>query len=878
MDCGPAALKSLLEGFGISASYGRLREACQTEVDGTSIDALEDIAGVLGLQVEQVMIPVDHVLLDEARAVPALTVVRLPNGFAHFVVLWRRHGSLLQVMDPASGRRWVPRETFLRDLFVHETSVPVEAFEEWALSEDFGAPLSRRMQNLGLGAPARTRLLQAARSGGWRALAALDASVRTVASLARSGALPAKGGPERTLAALLADESAIPAKYFTARPAPDAPDGEARVRLRGAVMLRVNGGHRVSGANAAALTPDLARALAEAPAHAARELTRMVLAGGWTRPAALVFALACIAVGALVEAMLFRACLDLPRQLATVYQRLGAAAALIVFVAAIRGIGGSAAAGSLRIGRQLETRLRRAFLEKLPRLNERYFQSRSVSDMAERAHALHEVQRLPELVSQVIRAVMELGVTAVAIGWLDRASFLPALAACAIAVLIPVAWQPALGERDLRVRSHRAGLARFDLDALLGMMPIRTHGAEVAVRREHESLVVEWARAARALARASAWADAIQSLATTMVVAWMIYGYTSRVPDASGVLLIAYWGLNIPFLGDEIAAMLGRYPAVRNITLRLLEPLGAPEGDRAPEAPAAASAPGVEADGVAIAMTGVRVVAAGHEILRDVDLRIDPAEHVAIVGASGAGKSTLVGLLLGWHRASAGAVRVDGAPLDAERLQALRHCTAWVDPAVRIWNQSLLENLRYGADPRAAGELSRVLEEARIQPLLGGLEHGLQTALGEGGALVSGGEGQRVRLGRAMMRPSARLVILDEAFRGLQRDQRRELLARTRAYWKRATLLCVTHDVSETTTFDRVLVVDGGRVLEDGNPAELALDSASSYAAMLRAEQALLEQLWGGPEWRRLRLDGGLLRESGRPNAATDGGRRAESP
>src|SRR5207244_4301417 len=84
---------------------------------------------------------------------------------------------------------------------------------------------------------------------------------------------------------------------------------------------------------------------------------------------------------------------------------------------------------------------------------------------------------------------------------------------------------------------------------------------------------------------------------------------------------------------------------------------------------------------------------------------------------------------------------------------------------------------------------------------------------GDGGGLLSGGEGQRVRLGRAMLRPGVRLAILDEPFRGLDRERRRELLARARRAWPGATLLCVTHDVGETRAFGRVLVVDGGRVV-----------------------------------------------------------------
>src|SRR5256712_13517144 len=79
MDCGPASLKCLLEGFGISVSYGRLREACQTDVDGTSIDTLEEVAVQLGLAAEQILVPVDHVLLPEARTFPAIVGIRPPT-------------------------------------------------------------------------------------------------------------------------------------------------------------------------------------------------------------------------------------------------------------------------------------------------------------------------------------------------------------------------------------------------------------------------------------------------------------------------------------------------------------------------------------------------------------------------------------------------------------------------------------------------------------------------------------------------------------------------------------------------------------------------------------------------------------------------------
>ena len=119
MDCGPASLKSVLEGFRIPVSYGRLREACQTDVDGTSIDTIEVLANQLGVAAEQVMIPADHLFLDSAQALPAVLVVRHSDGATHFVVAWRKLGPWVQVMDPAVGRRWIRSSRLAEEVFHH---------------------------------------------------------------------------------------------------------------------------------------------------------------------------------------------------------------------------------------------------------------------------------------------------------------------------------------------------------------------------------------------------------------------------------------------------------------------------------------------------------------------------------------------------------------------------------------------------------------------------------------------------------------------------------------------------------------------------------------------------------------------------------------
>ncbi len=193
--------------------------------------------------------------------------------------------------------------------------------------------------------------------------------------------------------------------------------------------------------------------------------------------------------GIVFEAMLFRVLLDATSELGLAGQRFGAMAAVLVFSSALLLLELPGFAMCLRIGRQVETRLRIAFLEKIPKLGDRYFRSRLTSDMAERSHAAHRLRQLPDQVRQLLRAICEFCATAAGIIWLDP-SAAPIVISVAICVFIPAfAIQSVLAERDLRVRSHTGALTRFYLDAMLGLLAIRAHGAERSVRREQEKLL-----------------------------------------------------------------------------------------------------------------------------------------------------------------------------------------------------------------------------------------------------------------------------------------------------------------------------------------------------------------------------------------------------
>jgi ATP-binding cassette subfamily B protein len=452
--------------------------------------------------------------------------------------------------------------------------------------------------------------------------------------------------------------------------------------------------------------------------------------------------------------------------------------------------------------------------------------------------------------------------------WVVPGAALPLACGTLLLIAIAFGFEPLYAAIDMRARTHAGALTRFYLDALSGLTTIHAHCAERSVRREQEALLTDWLRAVRDQIRASVSQTTAMAVTGFLLVGWLIRLNLQSADDPAGVLLVAFWGLQLPMFASDLASSVQAWTGVRSIVLRVLEPIDAPE-EAGIENEATELAAGENARGVNIAFQRATFAAAGRDVLRGVDLEIPSGAAVAIVGASGAGKSTLVGALLGFVAPGSGEVLIDGEPLTASRVTALRRVTAWVDPGIQLFNAPMEENVRYSTGPREVSRLPFVLSEAGLYDVLQRIPDS-RTPLGDSGGTLSGGEGQRVRIGRAMMQSAPRLVILDEAFRGLDRDMRLTLLRRCRALWSDATLLYVTHDAAEVADADRVLVLDAGRVVEYDTPAALGARAESHYATMLGADRALRDHIWNDPSWRRIEMREGSLREinaAGPPSA-----------
>jgi ABC-type bacteriocin/lantibiotic exporter with double-glycine peptidase domain len=891
-DCGPAAIKSVFAGMGLELNYRVLREACQTDVDGTSIGTLEEVSSQLGLDAEQVMLPMDHVFLSEACALPAIIVTLSAGGRLHFVVLWKRIGPFVQVMDPAAGRHWMRVETLASTLYQHTASAPAAAWREWAASDEAVAALERRLLNLGP-VEAKALIAKALEDPGYRAIAALDAAARAVEAVVRAGAV----GRGRTAAGLVqsmfakdqSGEVPIPESYWSVRPNPEAQD---ELLFTGAVLLRFRGwradatiGEGAAPAVPSAMDKELATALVAAQVTPGRTLRRLLAQDPWSIPVLLAAGLVLATFGRIVQALMLRAMLDLGRDLGTVEQRATGMLVLAAVALAILSIQVPISLGLLGIGRRLEVRLRKAYFEKLPKIEDRYFQSRLASDMASRCHNIQTMRTLPVLIAQAITISLEVLSTAAALVWAAPDAWIIALALTAVTLLLPLFAQGIFFEPDMRVQTHAGALSSFILNALLGLTPIRIHGSERSLRRGQEALLVQWTKARYWLQGLSVGFEGALMVVSYGLVVLLVYSYLESSERASLVLLVVFWALRFPILGQRLLVLTRAFPSAMNRVRRLLDIIGDVEPEPVPGPVLALETelrtiPGKALDveeltpaagvadaarGVAITMERVRIKGGGHTILDKVSLDIAPGEHVAVVGVSGAGKSTLVGLLLGWLRPARGEIRVDGEPLDQFAVERLRRHTAWVDPAISIWNQSLLDNLRYGNDSAHGWALDAALKGAEMLDILEALPAGLQTMLGEGGGLVSGGQGQRVRLARAMLRSGVRLAILDEPFRGLDRERRARLLAESRRLWKNVTLFCVTHDVVQTSEFDRVLVIEGGRIIENGPPKQLLAQDKSRYGELFRADQDNHQLLWSSGKWRHWWLADGRLVEKSTP-------------
>jgi len=265
--------------------------------------------------------------------------------------------------------------------------------------------------------------------------------------------------------------------------------------------------------------------------------------------------------------------------------------------------------------------------------------------------------------------------------------------------------------------------------------------------------------------------------------------------------------------------------------------------------PDAGDATSFRCDGGTIVLDNV---AFGHDhshiTLDGVSLRIPAGQSVGVVGPSGAGKSTLLALLQRLYPTSRGRILIDGQDIASLRQEGLRRAIAVVPQDISLFHRSILENIRYGRADASDAEVMAAARAARCEEFIARLPEGYDTRVGERGVRLSVGQKQRVAIARAFL-TDAPIILLDEATSALDTESEVAIQQALAELMRGRTIIAVAHRLSTIAGFDRIIVLDEGRIVEDGPPAQLR-HRRGTFARLWQAQtddtarDAMTEEWW----------------------------------
>jgi ATP-binding cassette subfamily B protein len=223
-------------------------------------------------------------------------------------------------------------------------------------------------------------------------------------------------------------------------------------------------------------------------------------------------------------------------------------------------------------------------------------------------------------------------------------------------------------------------------------------------------------------------------------------------------------------------------------------------------------------------------------VLDGLDLHIAPGESLALVGATGSGKSTVAGLLARLYDPEHGRVLLDGHDLSELRLADVRRAVALVFEETFLFSESVRENIRLGRPDASNADVVRAAELAGAAAFVDDLPDGYETVLGERGFSLSGGQRQRIAIARAILADPA-VLVLDDATSAVDATKEHEIRAALGEVMAGRTTLVIAHRPATIALADRVAVLEGGRIVEEGTHEELIARSPR-YRELLALEQA----------------------------------------
>jgi ATP-binding cassette subfamily C protein CydCD len=525
------------------------------------------------------------------------------------------------------------------------------------------------------------------------------------------------------------------------------------------------------------------------------------------------------------------------RGLAPVLPWIGLLAGLVLLRA---GLVWLAELAAQRAAQKTKLALRRRLFERLLQLGPGFATERRTGEI--QATLVGGVEAVEAYVARYLPSVIVAGLGPLAVlGCLAVLDLTSATILAVFVVLAPLVnslWLAWRMPRSTGIFAAMAVFGAFLLDSIQGLVTLKAFNA---VGRRRQELSAHAARLRRESMRelsVTLMRDGVTTLCSlggvAAVLAWGAWRVSAGELAPAGLLLTLFLAreafrpiermdqaLHAAWAGvgagTEIAALLAAQPAVVDVP-RLPIP-----------APLTAN--------VAFDRVGFAYEGAAGPTLDEVSLRVEEGEMVALVGPSGAGKSTVVALLLRFFDPARGGIRVGGIDIRDLPLASLRERIAVVSQDTHLFPGTVADNLRIARPEAGLDELVDAARAANAHDFIQALPEGYDTEVGERGALLSGGQRQRIAIARALLK-NAPILVLDEATSSVDAASEQAIQDALERLFRNRTTLVIAHRLSTIRKADRILVLDSGRVVEEGRHEALLADGRR-YARLAQAQGAV---------------------------------------